>query len=186
MADASQLLDEILAAAPPEAKAERGSAGTMGNISKLRYTHEAMVDLIIQHPEISQNQIASLFGYTPSWISNVMASDAFQERLASRRSEVCDPILRATLEERTRALYLQSLAVLQAKLEMPEVDAKVALAAAELGAKSLGLGQPQPNTQPSGDRLTTLAARLMQLNPQNGGTIYEVQVSETNAAIAAG
>lgn len=182
-ASADNLVQELIAAAPADARQDRP---TMGKLAKLRYTHEAMVDLIIKHPELSQNHLAAAFGYTPSWISNVLASDAFQERLAARRNEIVDPLLRATLEERTRALYLQSLSVLQAKLDMPEVDPKVAIACAELGARSLGLGQPQPNATPAGDRLTRLAARLIELNPHSRGTVYEVEVTETNSAIAAG
>lgn len=175
------LVEELLAQAPDEAKRP-----TMGNIKKLRYTHEAMVDLIIQHPEISQNHLAALFGYTPSWVSNVMASDAFQEQLAKRRTEICDPILRATLEERTRALYLQSLAVLQQKLDSPEVSADVAIKAAELGARSLGLGQAKQAPEVGGtDRLKLLAARLIELNPNSRGGNYEIQVIEAESAAPA-
>lgn len=168
---------------------ERAAGRTMGNLQKIRYTHQAMIDLIIQHPELSQNQIAAQFGYTSSWLSNIMASDAFQEALAARREEVVDPILRATLQERTKALYLQSLAVLQAKLDSPTVSDKVALAAAELGAKSLGLGghAPQAPVQPAGQRLAILAENLVFLQGKiSKGETYEGQSAEVQSPAAAG
>jgi hypothetical protein len=163
---------------------ERATGSTMGNLQKLRYTHKAMIDLIIEHPEFSQNQIAAQFGYTASWLSNIMASDAFQEALAARREEVVDPILRATLQERTKALYLQSLSVLQAKLNSPTVSDKVALAAAELGAKSLGLGGHaiQPPQQPAGQRLAILAENLIFLQGKVKGEVYEGEGTQVQPA----
>ena len=143
-------------------------APTMGLLKRCSYTHEAMIELIIEHPELDQNHIAAHFGYTPSWISNILASDSFQSRLAARREEVIDPELRATLEERFRALAIQSLKVLQTKLAAPQVSDTVALRAAELGARACGVGgfgvqSNAPGPAPAGDRLEQLAARLVAL-----------------------
>lgn len=135
-------------------------------IARVRYTHDAMIDLIIKNPWISQNEIALHFGYSVGWISQIFCSDAFQARLAEKRIEVVNPELRATIEERIKALAVQSLAVLQEKLNRPAsaIPDNLALRAAEFGAKALGLGaHSAPPAPPAGDRLTILADRLVVL-----------------------
>lgn len=143
-------------------------AETMGRLQKVSYTHEALIELIIAEPTLTQNQLAARFGYTPGWISNILASDAFQAKMSQRREDIIDPVIKASLEERWKALMIQSLNVLQAKLAKPEVNDTVALRCAELGAKALGLGghakPPPPDT--GADRLERLAARLIALQPQ--------------------
>lgn len=156
-------------------------APTMGKLARVRYTHKAMVDLIIEKPELSQNEIAAHFGYTPAWISNILASEAFQAELALRREEVIDPELRATIKERFEALVIQSLAVLQKKLNQPVVSDTVALRAAELGAKALGIGGHAPPPAPketSGERLQRLASRMLVVRPLNEGEIKDVTFEE--------
>ena len=144
------------------------SAPTMGRLGKVHYTHESMIELIIAQPELTQGQIASYFGYTEGWISNILASEAFQAALAKRRHEVIDPTLVASIKERFEALTIQSLKVLQHKLNQPMVSDQVALRAAELGAKALGVGGHAPAgvVPPSPDRLAELAKRLVDLQPR--------------------
>jgi hypothetical protein len=136
-------------------------------IQKVRYTHDAMVDEIVRNPAVSQNELAAVFGYTPTWVSLVLSSDAFQERLAQRKGELVDPTIRASLEERFRSLTRRSLEVLQEKLQQPAnaVPDQLALRAAELGAKALGLGGNAPPQAPSVpvDHLDRLAQRLLAL-----------------------
>lgn len=109
-------------------------------IAKVRYTHDAMIDLVIANPQISQNEIAAHFGYTPSWVSTVFASDAFQARLAERKGDLVDPFIRQTVEERMRALVLQSITLLHEKLEQPGISADIALEAFKASTKALGYG----------------------------------------------
>ena len=108
------------------------------------YTPEAMVALMVEHPDYSHAQLASHFGRLPSWTSAVLASDAFQAALDSRRHEVADPSLSATMEERFRGLAIRAAIVLQEKLNTTGVNDLTVLKAAELGIKALGLGQKQP------------------------------------------
>jgi hypothetical protein len=147
-----------LASIPPASGPPSGRI----QIQKVRYTHEDCIDLILAQPGISQNELAARYGYSPAWISVVINSDAFQSRLASRRVELVDPVLAATLNERFRALTVRSLEVLQEKLSLPSqsVPDQLALQAAALGAKSLGLGVPQAQATPAGDNLSVLAERL--------------------------
>ncbi len=164
-------------------------APTMGRLQKVAYTHEAMVDLIITESAkpggISQKEIAAHFGYTEAWISNILASDAFQNALATRREELVDPELRATLKERFQALAIQSLKVLQNKLNQVTVSDQVALRCAELGAKALGMGiQAPPPPNDANDRLARLAERLvgLQSNIRERSINGEVQLIEVSKA----
>lgn len=149
-----------------------GPAPTMGRLAKVRYSHKAMIDLIIENPYLSQNQIAEMFGFTAGWVSNVLASEAFQAAMAARREEIIDPTLKATIRERFDALVRLSLDRLQEKLAHPQVSDQVALRCAELGAKALGVGghAPAARVEISADRLERLAANLLVLNPGAGVT----------------
>lgn len=132
----------------------------------MKYTHDAMIDLVVSDPWISQNQIAAHFGYTPAWVSIIFSSDAFRERLEQRKQELIDPTIRASIEERLRAVVSRSLDVLAEKLAQPakSVPDNLALRALEYGAKGLGLGQQQQApVHVHADHLNILANRLVAL-----------------------
>jgi len=160
-------------------------------IKKISYTHDAMVDLLVQNPGISQGQLAIHFGYTQTWVSIVMASDAFKERLAARRQELIDPAILATIEERFEAVATRSLEVLQEKLSQPftQVPDQLALQAAALGARGLGKGgfggnNSQVNVQVNVDakeRLARVAERLTTLVRENREGVVDGQASEGTA-----
>ncbi len=161
------------------------STAAPNRIDKVRYSHDGMIDVIISNPGVSQNQLASHFGYTPAWVSSIMASDAFQERLAARRQELIDPTLVATVEERFRALADRSLVVLQEKMAQPfsTIPDNLALKAAELGARGLGVGgygkeaAPAP-AAPGLPHLEELARNLIGLQRRAQvveGTFVEVE-----------
>lgn len=132
---------------------------------KIRYTHDAVIDMVIAEPAIHQNEIAARFGYTPSWISTVMTSDAFLAKLESRKAEIIDPVLRMSMEERFKAVTQKSLEVLMEKLCQPAclVSDDLAVKAAALGAKSLGMGQPGSTGMAATGGVEQLADRLIAL-----------------------
>jgi hypothetical protein len=108
-------------------------------IAKLNYSHDAMIDLILAEPWLSQGEIAARFGYSQSWLSIVMSSDVFKDRLAARKKEIVDPTITASVEERFEAIARRSAAVVLEKLEAaPAPD--FALKALELSSKALGFG----------------------------------------------
>lgn len=135
-----------VAAAAGEAEGSPAWPGGVGGakpvVQKLTYSHQAMIDLILANPGISQNAIAERFGYTPSWISQVMSSDAFQAAFAARRAEIVDPALALTVEQNFKALVARSLDILQQKLNRPanEIPDQLALRAFEIGARVAGYG----------------------------------------------
>lgn len=154
---------------------------------RMRYSHDAMVDIIVQNPWITQNDIAAHFGYTPAWVSTIITSDAFQAKLAARREEVIDPVMKATLEERFRGLVHRSMEVLMQKLSKPveAIPDNVALRALELGARGIelgGFGRPQmaPPPAPPEGRLEELAKRLVEIqdNVRKGVTYENAEIVE--------
>lgn len=113
-------------------------------IQKVNYSHDAMIDQIVANPWVSQGQLARYFGYTEGWVSQIIASDSFQSRLAERKNELVDPTIRATIEERFKGLVIQSLEVLRRKLESPIVSDELALKALDVAAKAAGYGAKAP------------------------------------------
>jgi hypothetical protein len=149
-------------------------------IDRVSYTHDAVIDFIIANPQASQGQIAATFGYTPAWMSTIINSDAFQARLRTRRNEVVDPALVATVNDRFKGVLSRSLEKLADLLETPSPPPNVILKAVELGARGLdvgGFGRAQvnlPPPPPAGDRLAALAERLVSLQQNvRKGNVYE-------------
>lgn len=112
----------------------------MGEIVKISYTHDAMIDLIVANPMIKQQDLARHFGYTPGWICQIMQSDAFQERLAQRKKEIVAPVVTQSIEERFKGLVARGQEILQDKLDGPNPPTELALKVVEAGARALGYG----------------------------------------------
>lgn len=122
----------------------QGTASAAGAIERVRYTHDAMIDLIIANPGISQGSLAKHFGYTGPWISRIFNSDAFQARLAQRKQDLVDPTIMATLDEKMVALAHQSMDIVAEKLALTQ-NPDTAFKVLELTTKSLGYGARQQN-----------------------------------------
>lgn len=177
----NDVLGELDPASPPEVYKPPGPA-------KVSYTHDKMIDYIISQPRITNGQLAIIFGYTQSWVSQIMSSDAFRERLAVRRTEVTDPTIRAALDcwfpsttESMQHLVEKSLEILKEKLAQPKVSDAVALKAFELGARGLNIGgfgnkMPEPTERPDADRLEVLANRLTGLLHTKKSEVIEGEI----------
>lgn len=145
---------------------ELGEDGVVSRrVPRVRYSHTDMIDFIIANPGISQGALAARYGYSQSWVSTVMSSDAWQSAMAARREELVDPALLATIEERFKALTHRSLDRLMQKLDAPQVSDQVVLQSVALGAKAMGLGGNAPPVQQGlpVDHLDRLAQRLLAL-----------------------
>lgn len=145
-------------------------------IDKVRYSHTDMIDFIIAHPGVSQNEIAARYGYSAGWVSRIISSDAFQSSMTLRREEIVDPDLKATLEERFKSLVHASYTRLMQKLEQPQVKDETILRALELGGKFLKLDNTPQVKEPEGARLERLAARLIDLQARvQSGTLITLE-----------
>jgi hypothetical protein len=145
-----RILDEMIGEKPlsPSPPTESGT-----KVARLRYRHEALIDLMIAKPHLTQNEWAAEMGYTPSWISTIIASDAFQAALASRREEIVDPLLRLTLKEQFQGVLNRSLEIIRQKLDgTPEnIEGQFALRTMEISSRALGYGAKAPDPPKQGD-----------------------------------
>jgi len=126
------------------------------------YHPDAMVQLVIDHPEYTHEQFAAHFGYKASWFAGVLVSDRFQKALDPRRSECSNPMLTGTMQDMFRSMTVQSLVVLQERLNDPKASEDLIIKAITAGVKALGMGTPgalppPPEAPPTLDQL---AARL--------------------------
>lgn len=111
-----------------------GAQKASGGLVKVTYTHEAMIDLILQEPTVSVKELAELFNYSPAWVSRILASDSFQARLAQRKSDLIDPLIAQSLNERMKGVTIQSLEIIKGKLETEE--------SASYALEALGIAVP--------------------------------------------
>jgi hypothetical protein len=130
------ILDQLLVEATPVTAVSRGV------IQKVNYSHDAMIDMILAQPGISQNLLAAKFGYTPSWICQVLQSDAFQAKFAERRKEVVDPILMDSVEKGFEAMVRRSQEILMEKLNAPthQIPDQLVLQALQVSSRAAGYG----------------------------------------------
>lgn len=136
------LLDQLINDPPP--------VQSQGVVKRLNYSHKAMIDQILAQPGISQRQLAATFGYSESWICQVMSSDAFQSALAERSAEIIDPTLTMKVEERFNGLVSRSLDILQEKLSKSAdlVPDNLAVRVLEVASRAAGYGA-KPETPPA-------------------------------------
>lgn len=111
-------------------------------LQKLSYNHEALIDMLIAEPWISQNELAGRFGLSASWLSTIICSELFQDRLAQRREQIVDPELRQSTKAQLQGLHSRSMEILRKKLDAePEaVPDQLALQVLKVTGSSLGLG----------------------------------------------
>ena len=107
-------------------------------LKKVGYTHDAMIDLIMQDPTVTSRELAALFNYSPAWVARVLSSDSFQSRLAQRKSALMDPIIARSLNDRLRAVAIRSMDVIEERLAA-EPSAQYAMDALELATQGLGV-----------------------------------------------
>lgn len=104
---------------------------------RLKYTHEAMIDLILAEPTVSNKELAQIFEYSEAWISHIRGSDSFQSRTAERKALLVDPAIRRSIEDRLSGITVKAIDRLQEVLDGPDASAAFALEA--LGVASSGL-----------------------------------------------
>lgn len=110
-------------------------------MKKISYTHDAVIDYIIENPMAGHQEIADHFGYSKVWISRLICSDAFQARLAKKKDLILNTVA-ASVEERVRETTLKALDIIDDKLDATS-DPKLAMQFLTLTAKAQGYGARQ-------------------------------------------
>lgn len=132
---------ELAAPAPKgQGLAAPGYSENTIRIRKIRYTHAAMIDVILANPAITQNELCEMFGVSVAWMSCVMGSDAFQTKLAERRSEIIDPEIILAFRDKLQGAADLSVTRVLEKLESSPKDSKFALEALKITTTALGFG----------------------------------------------
>jgi len=72
----------------------------------LNYFHEGLADYLLVNPGATLKEIGLYFGYTPSWMCQVINADLFQAYLAGRRNEVSMSVHRSLPEKMRDAGHL--------------------------------------------------------------------------------
>lgn len=150
-------------------------------IARVKYSHDAMIDLLIANPEVKQGELAQQFGYTQAWVSRVMNSDAFLARLAQRKSDLVDPSIALTLDEKFRALANQSLDVIMDKLQVTK-NPDTALKALELSSKALGYGARQQNLNVQQNFVVAMPTKVQ--SPEDWAAMHQ-HISQRQPGLAA-
>lgn len=107
-------------------------------ISNIRL--EAVVDLVLQHPEYNPTEIGAAFKRSTNWAYQITASSAFKRKLAERKEALIDPFIARTITDRFEALSNRALDILQERIEDDECDNATILKALDIAAKGLGYG----------------------------------------------
>lgn len=108
----------------------------MPEIATVRYTHEAIAEWLVANPMGSQGECAKFFGYSESWLSQVIHSDAFQayyRKLADERGAIATH----GIGEKINALAAVALDKAMERLVTAPSDQHV-LDTTELALKALG------------------------------------------------
>jgi hypothetical protein len=135
-----------------------GTESASGAIARVRYSHDAMIDLILGNPAIKQNAIAAHFSVSVGWVSRVINSDAFRARLAERKGDLIDPLIIHNMEEKLLGLMDQSLEIVAEKLESSK-SPDLAIKALELSSKALGYGARKDNIGVQNNFVVALPAK---------------------------
>ena len=141
-----------------------GTQSAALSIARVRYTHDAMIDLLLAEPGIHQNKLAKVFGYSVAWISRVINSDAFNARLAERKTEIVDPAILMNFDDRLQALAMQSLDIVVDKLSTVGGNFDNAMKALELSTRALGYGAKQQNVNVQNNFVVALPGKIADAN----------------------
>lgn len=87
-------------------------------VGALSYGHEALIDLILLDPSQTYKQLAEKSGYSAAWIGKLVNSDSFQARLAERKGNLTDPMIKRALDSRVQRMSAQAAASMQRQLEL--------------------------------------------------------------------
>lgn len=165
-----------------------GSAPGSGP-QKVSHRHEAILQWILTNPEKRLKDCAQEFGLTQAWLSCIVHSDAFQEKLKERQDECFSSVV-VGLRERLAGVAQAAVERLGEKVEQSQ-DPNFLLKAADMTLKNLnphgvgGLGGSgvtvnQNNFYAMADRETLRKARdKMRLMAQE--TALPVLVPEVGA-----
>ena len=120
-------------------------------LKNIKPWHEHIIDLMIANPMWGVTDIAKEIGYSITWVSIMLNSDAFKERLTERKAEIVNPLLTATVKDRLTAVGNKALDRMLDRLETRHlaIKDKDLIEMAKLG--SMGADAIGPGALPAGN-----------------------------------
>lgn len=121
-------------------------------IKKVGWWHESIFEWLISNPSSSLRECAEFFQVQQSWLSVIINSDVFKEKLAERRDAHFSHVSR-TVAERVSGLAELSLDVLEERIER-ERDAialNLVRETADMALKASGYIGPKSPEKRGGD-----------------------------------
>ncbi len=123
------------------------SAPSKPTIKSLNFSHEAIIRWMLENPQRTLGECAKEFGYTQSWLSIIIHSDAFQSKYAELNGNA-DALVVADIPAKMRGIASMALEGLGDQIEMAVQERTIAprdflLKTSEALLKSLGYGQKQ-------------------------------------------
>lgn len=115
-------------------------------IKKVSHMHVAILDYMLANPMVSKGQIAKQFNVTPTWLSIVINSHAFQDMLKARQEEFFGAVV-VPLREKMIGVVDQCMDRIAEKIEV--MDSAQALETADTLLHRLGYA---PNTKVNGQQ----------------------------------
>jgi hypothetical protein len=139
-------------------------------IKKVSWWHESIIEWMITNPEDSLGACAAFFNVSQSWLSTIINSDVFRERLAQQREAHFANTSR-TVQEKVSGLADLSVEVLEERIqaERESIPLGIVRDAADLALKASGFSPT--HQQRGGNRTTNI---LQVVNGGKGGVDREV------------
>lgn len=122
-------------------------------LKKVNWWHESIIEWMITNPESSLGECSRFFDVSQSWLSTIINSDVFRERLSQQR-ELHFANTSRTVQEKVSGLADLSIEVLEERIEKERetIGLGIVRDAADLALKASGFS---PTHQPRGGNRTT-------------------------------
>lgn len=84
---------------------------------RLTFAQEAMVDLVLQDPSVTSDELAEIFNSTRIAINKVINGQKFRDRVDERKFQLIDPAISKNLNERIRSVTIKTLDLVNERLD---------------------------------------------------------------------
>jgi len=118
----------------------------MAEIAQVSNAHHAIIDWLLANPEKNYDACATAMGYTRSWLSTIIHSDAFKAEYARRRG-LLDQRINEGIVSKTAAVAKKALDKLDVLLDDDELDPRLVLDAGDKMLHRLGYAPSKGGAQ---------------------------------------
>lgn len=137
-------------------------------IKKVSIKHESIMNYIMENPQTPLRDVAAFFGISQSWLSTVIHSPAFQDRLAEKKDVLFHHTVVSTIKDKISVLAHKALDKLNEDIDF--MSTKETRETAEMALEGLGyVGKGSQPAAPAGvtNNNTYFVARELFIEAQN-------------------